>query len=70
MFTTNNVFFNVVNKSSLIGKNPRKWWERHDVINLNLMLMQPTTEERDKWYIFLKVFDRIFQLKIFCFVHF
>ena len=32
------------------GPEPRKWWERKDIINLNLMLMQNSTEERDKWF--------------------
>jgi hypothetical protein len=32
------------------GENPPKWWERKDVINLNLMLVRPSAGERDKWF--------------------
>lgn len=32
------------------GDNPPKWWERKDVINLNLMLVEPSAAPRDKWY--------------------
>jgi hypothetical protein len=32
------------------GDNPPKWWERKDMINLNLLLFQRTAAERDKWF--------------------
>lgn len=31
------------------GDDPAKWWERKDVINVNLYLASLVAEERDAW---------------------